>query len=159
MKRKEEVLVLLEKLGLTLGSVESITGGEFASTICSIPGASKVFKGGLVTYSIESKCSLLGIDESVIKKYGVVSRETALLMAREGKRVLGADVVVSCTGNACPSAQEGDAKVGDIWVGIAYGNNVWTIPAKFNLGRNEMRKAVVTTMLKFIESLFPAEKN
>lgn len=109
---------LLKEKGLTLGSVESFTGGSFASTITSISGASKVFKGAYVTYATEEKHRLLNIDMDTINKYGVVSQEVAWKMAWHGKCLLNVDVCVSFTGNAGPEAME-DKPVGEVYIGIA----------------------------------------
>ena len=85
----------------TLGSVESFTGGLFASTIISNPGASSFFKGSIITYhdAIKSK---LGIDIS----NGVVNKKVALEMAKKGKEFLGVDICVSFTGEAGPKPKE-----------------------------------------------------
>lgn len=104
--------------GLTLGSVESFTGGLFAATITSKGGASKFYKGGLVTYATEEKIKLLGIDENEVKQFGVVSKEIAYAMARNGRKVLNVDVCISFTGNAGPEAMEGKP-VGEVYIGIA----------------------------------------
>ena len=118
LEKAKKVLSSLEKRGLTLGSVESLTAGLFASTICSVPGASKVFKGSFVTYATSMKTDFLNINKAFINKYGVVSKEVAREMAIIGRHGLEVDVCVSFTGNAGPSAMEGKP-VGDIHIGIA----------------------------------------
>ena len=90
--------------GLSLGSIESFTGGLFAATITKIPGASNFFKGSIVTYATEEKERLLGISHIDVEKYGVVSKEIAEQMAVYGRDLLDVDVCVSFTGNAGPSA-------------------------------------------------------
>ena len=104
--------------GITLGSVESFTGGSFASLVTSVSGASKMFKGAFVTYATEEKHRLLNIDLETINKYGVVSQEVAYKMAWHGKCLLNVDVCVSFTGNAGPTAMEGKP-VGEVYIGIA----------------------------------------
>lgn len=159
MIKEAELLSFLEARNLTLGAVESITGGLFASTICSVPGASKVFKGSLVTYSCELKESILGISKDAIERYGVVSNEIAYLMAKKGSEILHSDITIAVTGNAGPDKEEGAAEVGQVWIGVSYQKRIWTIPVKFNLERNDLRKATVSTMFNLIRSLFPDEKN
>ena len=107
----------------TLGSVESFTGGLFASTVTKVPGASNYYKGGLVTYWTEEKERLLGILHEYVEKYGVVSKEIAERMAMHGLDVLNVDVCVSFTGNAGPTAMEGKP-VGEIHIGIAIEKDV-----------------------------------
>ena len=104
--------------GLTLGSVESFTGGLFARTITEVSGASKYYKGGLVTYATEEKQRILKIKPDLIEQYGVVSKEIAFQMANNAKHLLNVDVCVSFTGNAGPDAMEGKP-VGEIHIGIA----------------------------------------
>ena len=114
----EEIISLLKEKGLTLGSVESFTGGGFAASITSVSGASNVFKGAYVTYATEEKHRLLSIDWDTINKYGVVSQEVAYKMAWHGKCLLDVDISVSFTGHAGPTAME-NKPVGEIYIGIA----------------------------------------
>ena len=95
LEKAKSVLKALEEKGLTLGSVESLTGGLFASTICSVPGASKVFKGSFITYATSMKIDFLNINKDFIDKYGVVSKEVAREMAIIGRHGLEVDVCVS----------------------------------------------------------------
>ncbi len=96
----------------TLGSIESFTGGAFAAKITSIPGASKYYKGSVITYANEIK-EKLGIDTSK----GVINKEVAIQMALKGKKFLGVDVCVAFTGNAGPSPME-DKPVGLVFIAI-----------------------------------------
>ncbi len=115
----EELNRLFREKGRTLGSVESFTGGSFASAITSISGASHFFKGSLVTYATEEKARILGIPYSIIDRYGVVSQEVAGEMASRAKVLLNVDYCVSFTGNAGPTAME-DKKVGEVYIGVAF---------------------------------------
>ena len=136
---------LLEK-GYSLGSVESMTAGLFASTFVKTPGASKVFKGGLVTYAVEEKVKLLGIEENLINYFGVVSKEVAGEMATKGQKVLGVDVCVSVTGNAGPTAEPGGQPVGKTFVGIALKDKKFVFELDFRGNRNKIRKGAVLAM-------------
>ena len=80
--------------GKTLGSVESFTGGLFASTITSISGASKFYKGSFITYATEEKQKLLQILEETIQQFGVVSKEIAFHMANNGRHLLDVDICI-----------------------------------------------------------------
>lgn len=77
----KQINELFRKYGRTLGSVESFTGGLFASDITRVPGASHFYKGGLVTYATDEKVRLLGISYEDVDNYGVVSQEIAGQMA------------------------------------------------------------------------------
>ena len=120
---KEGINQLFRDKGRTLGSVESFTGGKFASEMTSVPGASHFFKGGLVTYATEEKARLLGISYHDIDEHGVVSQEIAGLMAAHAQKLLNVDYCVSFTGNAGPSAMEGKP-VGEVYIGVAFYDKV-----------------------------------
>ena len=153
MKKHAELLELLGEKGLTLGSAESLTAGMFASALCDIPGASNVFKGGIVAYDPAAKAKVLGVKKATIDACGVVSHQVAAEMAKGGLKALGVDICVSCTGNAGPTAQEGEAPVGAVYLGLAYRGNVWTIPLSFAGDRQAIRKAPVEAMVGFVASL------
>ena len=133
----EEVKAHLLELGMTLGSVESFTGGLFASTITSIPGASKFYKGGYITYATEEKINLLKIPEQLIQQFGVVSKEIAYHMANNARQLLGADVCVSFTGNAGPEAME-NKPVGEVHIGIATAASAQIYSLNLEGDRNEI---------------------
>ena len=130
----------------TLGSVESMTAGLFASSFVEVPGASKVFKGSLVTYAVEEKVKLLGIEENLINYFGVVSKEVAGEMASKGQKALNVDVCVSVTGNAGPSAEPGGMPVGRTYVGIALKDKNYVFELNFRGNRNKIRKQAVLAM-------------
>jgi PncC family amidohydrolase len=143
------VLLTLGKKGLSLGSVESLTGGLFASSICSIPGASKVFKGGIVSYANEVKEKLVGVNPLTIAQEGVVSQSVALEMAKGGLKALNVDVAVSFTGNAGPTAEAGEAPIGRVYMAIAFKNQAKPFSYAVDLvgSRNEIREKCVNFIL------------
>ncbi|GAX01087.1 competence/damage-inducible protein A [Secundilactobacillus silagei] len=104
---------------LSVTAAESLTAGEFQSTIGSVPGVSAVFPGGFVTYANEAKHQLLSIPAEVIKTQGVVSKSTAIWMAQQAKAKMQTDIAVSFTGVAGPDKLEGQP-AGTVWIGIAY---------------------------------------
>lgn len=142
----KELLNLLVDKGLTIGSVESMTGGLFASTFIKTPGASKAFKGSLVTYATEEKTKLLGIEENLIKHFGVVSKEVAGEMSNKGQKVLNVDVCVSITGNAGPSVEPGGMPVGRAYVGISIKEKNYVFELNLGGNRNKIRKRAVLAM-------------
>lgn len=135
--------------GLTLGSVESFTGGLFAATITSKGGASKYYKGGLVTYATEEKIKLLGISEEDVKQFGVVSKEIAYGMAHFGRKVLNVDICVSFTGNAGPEAMEGKP-VGEVYIGIADKKSVEVYKLNLSGERDQIQDEAVQYALEKI---------
>ena len=103
-KSLEEVIVhFLKERSLTLTTAESCTGGMIAARITDVPGASEVFKQGLVTYSNRAKRKLLDVKKTTLKEYGAVSEKTAKEMAKNGAFITGSDACVSVTGTAGPT--------------------------------------------------------
>lgn len=142
-----QLAATLIKKKLTIGSVESLTGGLFASEFCSLPGVSQTYRGSLVTYDPALKTSLAGVDPLIIQKFGVVSEEVAIAMAKGGQKALDVDVCLSCTGNAGPTAQEGEAPVGRVYMAIVLPNKTISFRKDFiNMSRNDIREAVATLL-------------
>jgi nicotinamide-nucleotide amidase len=106
------VLRLLRQQGLTLATAESVTGGLIAARLTSVPGASEVFRGGIVSYASDVKFDVLGVPQGP-----VVSDEAAIAMAEGACRALGTDVAVAVTGVAGPDRQEG-VPVGTVFFGV-----------------------------------------
>ena len=100
------VLRMLEERGWTLGTAESVTGGLVAGRITSVPGASRVFRGSIVSYATEVKESVLEVAPDLIAQHGAVSEPVAVAMAEGARSRLSADVVVAVTGSAGPDPQE-----------------------------------------------------
>lgn len=158
MSRMHDLLQNIADRGLTLGSVESMTGGLFAAKATEVPGASQVFKGAIVSYSHEVKENLLGIDPNLIARYGAVSEKVAKEMALYGLDKLGVDVVLSVTGNAGPTAEPGEAEVGQVYFSLATRRGVWTFGYRLEGERNDIRAAAVDMMVSFGLSMFPAKE-
>ena len=142
----EKLFLAYKQKGLTLGSVESMTGGLFAAKFTEIPGVSAVFKGSLVTYSIEEKIAILGVKKETIEKCGVVSEEIAKEMAELGRKKLNVDVCVSVTGNAGPTTEPGGKPVGCFYIGVSSEKSTFAKEFKINEKRNEVRNGAVLAM-------------
>lgn len=147
-----KVVGLLKEQQLKITGAESLTGGLFQSTVCSVPGASEIFDGGFVTYAATAKASLLGIPSSLIEKYGVVSSETAQAMAEHSKEKLGSNIGIGFTGVAGPDSLEGQP-AGTVWIGLAIDGHK-TITKQLHLagylGRQEIRLLSVQYGLQMI---------
>jgi len=107
------VIDMLRDRGLSLGIAESLTGGLMGTRFTSVPGASDVFRGSIVSYASDVKFSVLGVPEGP-----VVTAQAAQAMAEGARRVLGADVALATTGVAGPAEQEGQP-VGTVFLGLA----------------------------------------
>ena len=101
-KLSQKIVNVLRKKGLKISFAESCTGGLLSSSITSISGSSKVFTIGLVTYSNQSKISLLKVPKKIISKHGAVSYETCLSMVKNLNKISKTNISVSITGIAGP---------------------------------------------------------
>ena len=124
---------LLTQQNTTIATAESCTGGAIAQLLSSLPGASSYFKGSVVSYATETKISILGISEELIKKHSVVSAEVAREMAINVKNIMKTDYAIATTGNAGPSKGDSNAEVGSVFIALATPNEV--IVEEFNFGQ------------------------
>lgn len=141
---------LLKKQNKSLCTAESLTGGKIASTIVSVPGASSYFKGSFVTYSNESKISMLNVSEETITKFSIVSSEVAVEMAKNAKEKLKSNYSIAVTGNAGPSVDNTNKSVGVVYIAIATDDKVYV--EEFNFGKPRGR-VIDKTVNKSLELL------
>jgi nicotinamide-nucleotide amidase len=110
----ELVLEACRRNGLTLATAESCTGGLVGSLLTAVPGASDVFRGGIIAYANAVKTQVLGVPPLVLESHGAVSEACAAAMASGARRVLGADVAVAVTGIAGPAGGTPEKPVGTV---------------------------------------------
>ena len=125
------------KTNNTLAVAESCTGGKIANRFTQIPGASAYFRGGIVAYATEVKVNLLGVSQSLIDAYSVVSAPVAEAMAVAARQRFGATIGVSTTGNAGPSKGDSEAELGTVFIAVATEDNV--VSYEFHLGKHRER--------------------
>lgn len=113
-----DVVTRLTQLGQTVATCESLTGGLIGATITEVPGASVVFRGGLITYATDLKGVLAGVPSEVLVRDGAVAGSTCAAMARGAQQRCRADWGIAVTGVAGPDSQEGHP-AGTVWLGIA----------------------------------------
>ena len=135
---------------LSLSTVESVTGGKLSNSIIKKAGASKFFKGSLVTYSIESKINILQIDKDLMYKFSPVSKEISYEMVKSGKKILNTDYCISTTGNAGPSTNDDFSKVGQIFISIATPQKIITEQLSLNGSREEIIEIIVEKSHKLL---------
>ena len=116
---EEVVEALLKEKGLTIGTAESCTGGLMAKRLTDLPGASRIFRGGIVSYTNEVKAGVLGVPQALLDQYGAVSAPVAQAMAEGARRALGCDIALSSTGVAGPDRDDRGNEVGTMFVAIA----------------------------------------
>ena len=142
------VLGMLEERGWTLGVAESVTGGLVGGRLTAIPGASRTFRGGVISYASDVKFDVLAVDPGP-----VVSEEAAIQMAQGAQKVIGADVALALTGVAGPEEQDGKP-VGTLCVGVVFPDGTTASTTSVLPGqRDQMRQMSVITALSFLRSL------
>ena len=139
--------------GITLGCVESCTGGLVAGSLTDIPGSSSAFSGGLITYSDAMKKRIVGVQQEALDTHGAVSSQVAAHMAMGGMSVLGVHRCVSITGIAGPDGGTEDKPVGMVWFALAIGGleEVRCSLAQFDGDREAVRAQSVLTALALLD--------
>ena len=141
---------LLTKQNLTLATAESCTGGKIAQLLTAVSGASKYFKGGIISYASEIKIDVLGIEASLINEHSVVSGEVASAMALSIKKMMKTDYAIATTGNAGPSKGDSNAEIGTVFIALATPTNL--IVEEFNFGQPR-EKVIDRAVIKSLELL------
>ena len=152
-KLSQKIVNVLRKKGLKISFAESCTGGLLSSSITSISSSSKVFTIGLVTYSNQSKISLLKVPKKIINKHGAVSYETCLSMVKNLNKISKTNISVSITGIAGPKGGTKKKPVGLVFIGIKKGNK--TLVKKYlfkNKKRSSIQRVTVNKALNLILS-------
>ena len=143
----------LNQLGNTLSCAESCTGGAIATKFTSHPGASSFFLGSAVTYAVDSKTSILGVERSIIDQYGEVSGQVASAMALGAQKKYKSDFALATTGNAGPTKGDMGQEVGTVFIGLASPEGVESL--QFNMGNNRTR-VINKTVNQAFEILYRA---
>ena len=136
---------------LTIGAVESATGGRIADRITNVPGSSDYFKGSVVAYSNEVKIALLGVKKATIENYGAVSEQTALELAQGGRKLLDVDICVSDTGIAGPSGTTPEKPLGLFYLGLAAKDESLSQKHVFQGNREENKRDAGEAVLNMLK--------
>lgn len=152
------VVKYLCEQGITISTAESCTGGLLSSAITSVPGSSKIFWLGVCSYSERAKVEYLGVDGSIIKKYGVYSEQTASAMAQAIKKKSGSFIGVGITGIAGPLPDEDGKRAGTVYVAVTDGvkeivKNLALYDGSITPTRENIRKESVTRALCMVMEL------
>ena len=113
-----ELVRFLTDRSLTITTAESCTGGLIAAAITDVPGASRVFHQGWVTYCNEAKVRLLDVPAELIARHSVVSEPVVLAMAAAARRMAAADAAIAVSGNAGPTAAPDEPPVGTVCLAV-----------------------------------------
>lgn len=145
-----EILRLLEGGGLTLSAAESCTGGAVSEVLTAVPGASRVFVGGGVTYSDRLKVSLLGVPEAVLQSRGAVSEACVRAMAEGARRVFGTDLAVAISGVAGPGGGTLEKPVGTVHLAVSSPAGTVHRLLRLRPPRSAVRRAAVRAALELL---------
>jgi len=130
---------------LTIGTVESATGGRIGDKITNIPGSSDYYKGSIVAYSNEVKAGIAGVEEETIESYGAVSPMTAIEMAEGGRKLLKVDICISDTGIAGPTGATPGKPIGLFYIGLSAEDTTLSVEHRFR-GSREKNKQKATDL-------------
>jgi nicotinamide-nucleotide amidase len=148
--REQEIGDLLRRQGLTLGVVESATGGLISHLITNVPGSSDYYKGSVTAYSNETKSRVVGVKAGTIEKYGAVSPQVAEEMARGGRRLLAVDVCLADTGIAGPAGATPDKPLGLFFLGLAHQGGAFSQRHEFHGDREQNKRSAAAAALSWL---------
>ena len=142
--------VIRRLAGKTLVTAESLTGGGIGNALTSVPGASLVYKGGIISYVNDVKRDVLGVPQEILDRYGAVSAWTAGYMSSGVRKLLQADIAVSVTGLAGPGGDEFGHPVGTVYIG--YDSNHCSLVKEYHFSgtREEVRRQTIEAALELI---------
>ena len=147
----ESTVAALTAAGRTLATAESCTGGLIAAAVTEVPGASRVFRYGWVTYCNEAKENLLHVSAEIIERHTVVSEPVVQAMAVSARAQAGADYALAVSGNAGPTAAPGEPPVGTVCIALATPAAVHSLTlSRPGLSRHDFRLMVVHEALQLI---------
>lgn len=148
MNRSCDVIARLA--GKTLATAESLTGGGIGAALTAVPGSSTIYKGGVISYTNEIKCNVLGVHQELLDRYGAVSSQVAGEMVSGVRRLLNADVAVSVTGLAGPGADEFGNPVGTVYIGYEDCQRSIVAQYLFDGDRQAVRNQTIDAALNLI---------
>jgi len=148
---EQEVGNLLRQKGLTLGIVESATGGLISHLITNIPGSSDYYRGSVTAYSNEVKVKVVGVKEDTISKYGALSHPVAEEMAQGGRKILAADICLADTGIAGPNGATPGKPVGLFYIGLSHQAGTYSQKYYFQGNREQNKHQAAQAALGWLK--------
>lgn len=147
----EEIVVrLLIERNISISTAESCTGGMLASKLVNVPGVSKVFANGFITYSNQSKTDILGVSPDTISTFGAVSKETALEMVKGLIKRTAARAGIAITGIAGPDGGTPEKPVGTVWIAVMLDGEIEASIFKLNGDRERVRHTACLNALNML---------
>lgn len=140
MTEAQQVIESLAAIGKTLATAESCTGGLFGFELTSVSGASRVYRGGIISYCNEIKHRLLNVNQELLDTCGAVSSSVAERMAQGARQALQADYGLSVTGIAGPNSDETGKPVGLVYLGVSSEKKTLVKEYHFDGNREQIRR-------------------
>jgi nicotinamide-nucleotide amidase len=147
----QEVGNLLRQKKLTLGAVESATGGLISHLITNVSGSSDYYKGSVTAYSNEIKVKVIGVKEATLKQHGAVSPQVAEEMAAGGRKVLAVDICIADTGIAGPTGATPGKPVGLFYIGLSHKGGTYSRKHIFSGGREQNKLSAAEAALSWLK--------
>jgi nicotinamide-nucleotide amidase len=153
---EQEIGDLLRQRSMTLGTVESATGGLISHRITNVPGSSDYYKGSVVAYSNEAKVRIIGVKQETLDRYGSVSAQVAEEMAEAGRKVLAVDVCIADTGVAGPGGATPEKPVGLFYLGLSIQGETYSRRHNFSGNREQNKQDAAEAALRWLREYLSA---
>ena len=148
---EQEVAELLRQKGLTLGAVESATGGLISHLITNVPGSSDYYQGSITSYSDEIKIKVVGVKEETVRQYGAVSYQVAEEMAQGGRKLLAVDICLADTGIAGPEGATPGKPAGLFYLGLSHQGGTYSRKHIFQGSREQNKHSAAEAALSWLK--------
>jgi nicotinamide-nucleotide amidase len=152
-----QALHLLQEANWTVATAESLTGGLVAATLTDVPGASRAFRGGVVSYATDLKARLLGVDPAMLAAHGAVYAPVAAAMAAGVRDRLEATVGIATTGVAGPDPQDG-VPPGTVHIAVSLADDTIVRTIALAGDRDEVRTLTVERVLGLLLGMLREER-
>ena len=148
---EKTIAQILTKKKMTLSVAESCTGGLISDSLTNIPGSSKFFICGIIAYSNDTKIKLLGISPDIIRDHGAVSKETALALSENVKRIAHADIGIGVTGIAGPGGATPLKPIGVVFISVCLSRHCYFKKFNFSGTRTKIKRLAKDAALRMLK--------
>jgi len=155
---EQEIGDILRQRGMTLGAVESATGGLISHRITNVPGSSDYYRGSVTAYSNEAKVRLVGVKAETIDRYGAVSARVAEEMAEGGRKLLAVDVCIADTGIAGPGGATPEKPAGLFYLGLSHRGRTYRQKHNFTGSREQNKQNAAEATLRWLKEYLSSLK-
>jgi len=151
MRKEQQIAHLMIKSKKTLAIAESCTGGLLANRLTNIAGSSKFLKLALIAYSNEAKTKILKVPHATLRKYGAVSTQTAVAMAKGAQKILNTDFGIGITGIAGPTGGTKKKPVGLVYIAVCTNIETLCLEYQFRGTRISIKSQAATQALRLLQ--------